>query len=99
MKRVKKTPDDDDDDLASHPDSDTHTVLVDPDRKLGSNPMRLMGIIVVCLMVVSVLFSVSVVLSDLPSDSIWELSEKRVLEVKPRKGTCLLGFYKVQVFD
>ncbi|KAE8124007.1 hypothetical protein FH972_018919 [Carpinus fangiana] len=87
MKRVKKTPDDDDDDLASLPDSDTHTVLVDPDRKLGSNPMRLMGIIVVCLMVVSVLFSVSVVLSDLPSDSIWELSEKRVLEVEPRQGS------------
>jgi xyloglucan fucosyltransferase len=94
MKRLKKNPDDDDD-LARHPDSDIHTVLVDPDRKLGSNPMRLMGIIVVCLMVVSVLFSVSVVLSDPPSDSIREPSEKRVLEVKPSKGTCLLGFYKV----
>ncbi|XP_062169822.1 galactoside 2-alpha-L-fucosyltransferase-like [Alnus glutinosa] len=86
MKRLKKNPDDDDD-LARHPDSDIHTVLVDPDRKLGSNPMRLMGIIVVCLMVVSVLFSVSVVLSDPPSDSIREPSEKRVLEVEPSKGS------------
>jgi hypothetical protein len=47
-------------------------------------------------MVVSVLFSVSVVLNDPPSDSIRESSEKRVLEVEPSKGTCLLGFYKVQ---
>lgn len=94
MKRLKKNPDDDDD-LARHPDSDTHTVLVDPDRKLGSNPMRLMAIIVVCLMVVSVLFSVSVVLNDPPSDSIRESSEKRFLELEPSKGTCLLGFYKV----
>lgn len=96
MKRLKKNPDDDND-LARHPDSDTHIFLVDPDRKLGSNPMRLMGIIVACLIVVSVLFSVSVVLSDPPSDRIWEPSGKRVLEVEPRKGTCLLGFYKVLV--
>jgi hypothetical protein len=37
MKRLKKNPDDDDD-LARHPDSDIHTVLVDPDRKLGVQP-------------------------------------------------------------
>lgn len=86
MKRFRRNPDDDHD-LGRHPDSDGLSVLVDPDRKLASNPLRLMGIIVVCLMVVSVLFSVSVVLSDPPSDSIWGPSEERVLQVEPRKGS------------
>lgn len=86
MKRFRRNPDDDHD-LGRHPDSDGLSVLVDPDRKLASNPLRLMGIIVVCLMVVSVLFSVSVVLSDPPSDSIWGPSEQRVLQVEPRKGS------------
>lgn len=47
--------------------------------------MRLMGILVVCLMVVSVLFSVSVVLRDPPSDGVWASEETKFFQVNPRK--------------
>ncbi|XP_018850888.1 galactoside 2-alpha-L-fucosyltransferase-like [Juglans regia] len=88
MKRFKKNLDDDNGNHSEkRPDSDIHSFLVDPDRKSGYNPMRLMGITVVCLMVISVLFSASVILKDPPSDGIREASQTRVLQVGSEKGS------------
>lgn len=93
MKRFKKNLDDDNDNHSEkRPDSDIHSFLVDPDRKSGYNPMRLMGITVVCLMVISVLFSASVILKDPPSDGIREASQTRVLQVGSEKGTWFCAF-------
>lgn len=87
MKRLKKNQDDDND-IARPQNSETHIFLRDPDRKSGPNPMKLMGILVVCLMVISVLFSVSVVLKDPPSDNVWKASsETRFVHVGTKKGS------------
>lgn len=59
----------------------------DLDRKCGNSSMRLMGVFVVCLMVISVVFSVCVVLRDPPSDGVWAFAEARVLEDNPKTGT------------
>uniref|UniRef100_A0A5B7BGW9 Fucosyltransferase n=1 Tax=Davidia involucrata TaxID=16924 RepID=A0A5B7BGW9_DAVIN len=59
--------------------------------KCGLNPMKLMGIFVACLMGLSVLFSISVILSDPPSDGIWAVAEARMLEVKPQTVKDLEG--------
>lgn len=42
-------------------------------------PMKLMGMFVSCLMILSVLFSITVVISDLPSEGIWGGAHARVL--------------------
>lgn len=100
MKRLKKNTADDYD-SSRPPDPNSQSVLMDPDKKssynpirlmASSNPTRLMGIIVVCLIFISVLFSVSVVFKDPPSDIIREASETRVLEGGPRQGTCFRIF-------
>lgn len=87
MKRLKKNQDDDND-IARPQNSESHILLRDPDRKSGPNPMKLMGILVVCLMVISVLFSVSVVLKDPPSDNVWKASsETSFVHVGTKKGS------------
>ncbi|XP_057472933.1 galactoside 2-alpha-L-fucosyltransferase-like isoform X2 [Actinidia eriantha] len=53
-----------------------------PEIKCGLNTLQLMGGFVACLMG---LFSVSVILRDLPSYGIWVGAEARVLQVKPQK--------------
>ena len=97
MKRFKKNQDDEDGNgVARPPNSDSHIVVRDPDRKSGSNPMRLMGIVVVCLMIISVLFSVSVVLKDPPSDKVWiAAAEARFVDAGPKKGTSAFWGFKV----
>lgn len=93
MKRVKKNPDGD---LGTQSDPDNGSnydnVLRDPVAQYGFefNSMRMMGLAVVTLMLVSVLFSVSVVLRDPPDDGVWEANEAKSFEVKSRKGTCFL---------
>ncbi|XP_062116589.1 galactoside 2-alpha-L-fucosyltransferase-like isoform X2 [Humulus lupulus] len=85
MKRFKKNLEDNHANLSSF---DTHsTVFRDPDRKLGFISMRAMGIVVVCLMVFSVLFSVSMVLKDPPSDAVLETSRTRVLRINTNEGS------------
>lgn len=87
MKRLNRNSND----PPKHSDSDPCDEMVSrgPDTKCGSNPMKLMGIFVVCLMGLSVLFSISVILRDSSSssDSIWGGAEARVLEMKPPQGT------------
>lgn len=92
MMRLRRNIDDDDDDQVRPLDPEHHTVSRPLDRKCEQNPMRLMGILVVCLMVVSVLFSVSVVLRDPPSDGVGAIEEAKFLQVNPRKGTSFLSF-------
>lgn len=75
------------DDSSKHLDLDTHNALRDPDRNAGLSPMRVMGIFVACLIVLSVLFSVNVVLRDPPSDAVYGASKARVLEVEPNKSS------------
>lgn len=88
MKRVKKNPDSD---LGTQSDPDNGSnydnVLRDPVAQSGFefNSMRMMGFVVVTLMLVSVLFSVSVVLRDPPDDGVWEANEAKSFEVKSRK--------------
>lgn len=51
--------------------------------KCGPNPMKLMGIFIVCLMGLSVLFSLSVIFRDSSSkNSIWPLADARVLDLE-----------------
>ncbi|GAY33512.1 hypothetical protein CUMW_275320 [Citrus unshiu] len=88
MKRVNKSPDSD---LGTQSDPDNGSnydnVLRDPVAQYGFefNSMRMMGLAVVTLMLVSVLFSVSVVLRDPPDDGVWEANEAKSFEVKSRK--------------
>ncbi|XP_031281180.1 galactoside 2-alpha-L-fucosyltransferase-like [Pistacia vera] len=87
MKRFNKNTDTDPE---THPDTDSRSdnnVLRDPDSecRFELNSMRLMGIFLVILMAVSVLFSVSMVLRDLPVDGVWEPNEARVFEEKLQK--------------
>lgn len=88
MKRVKKNPDSD---LGTQSDPDNSSnydnVLREPVAQYGFefNSMRMMGLVVVTLMLVSVLFSVSVVLRDPPDDGVWEANEAKSFEVKSRK--------------
>ncbi|GKU89769.1 hypothetical protein SLEP1_g3864 [Rubroshorea leprosula] len=76
-------------DLGSHPDVDGEApFLRDPERNNGFSTIRLMGILVVILMAVSVLFSVSVVLKDPPTDGVMEPRKEtgaRVLDFKRQK--------------
>lgn len=60
-------------------------VSLAPDTKYWWNMMKLMGILVACLMLLSVVFSVSVILEDRPSVSIWSGAESRVLQEKPHQ--------------
>ncbi|KAM7471425.1 hypothetical protein LguiA_009608 [Lonicera macranthoides] len=83
MKRLNRNSNDPPKQLDSAPGDEM--VSRGPDTKCGSNPMKLMGIFVVCLMGLSVLFSFSVILRDSSSssDSIWGGAEARFLEMKP----------------
>ncbi|KAL5544528.1 hypothetical protein UlMin_008312 [Ulmus minor] len=83
MKRFRKNPEDD---PAKLSDFDAHSVLRNLERKNESGLMRTMGIFVVGLMVFSVLFSVSVVLKDPPSDGVLDSSGLRNLQFKPNNA-------------
>lgn len=54
--------------------------------------MKLTGIVLVFVMGFSVLFSVSVVLRDPPSDGLWTVVEARNLDLKIQRGTDFLVF-------
>lgn len=89
MKRINKSPDDVDPTKFS--DFDAHTVLTlkDSYRKSGLSSMKIMGIFVVFLMVFSVLFSVSLVLKDPPSDDVLEGSQAVTLPVTLDNGNVI----------
>ncbi|KAF7806211.1 galactoside 2-alpha-L-fucosyltransferase-like [Senna tora] len=86
MKRFNKTPDDADAEKVI--DLDTRSnVLRDSGPKCGLNLVQLMGFFVLCLMLFSVLFSVSVVLRDPPSDGVAEaFAATTVFEAKQSEG-------------
>lgn len=91
MKRFNKNPDDDAERLS---DLDTHRdVLKDANKKCGLNLMQLMGLFVLCLMLFSVLFSVSVVLRDPPSDGVVEASGTTFFEAKLSEGIWFVGYF------
>lgn len=74
--------------LVSGFDAQLQSVPRDPEKKLDLRLMRTMGILVVCLMIFSVLFSVSVVLKDPPSDAVLEASgDRRFVRVERNKGS------------
>lgn len=62
------------------------------DCKCGFSLMKLTGIVLVFVMGFSVLFSVSVVLRDPPSDGLWTVVEARNLDLKIQRGTDFLVF-------
>ncbi|XP_010258130.1 PREDICTED: galactoside 2-alpha-L-fucosyltransferase-like isoform X2 [Nelumbo nucifera] len=57
-----------------------------PERKIGFNMMKLMGILAAGLMVSSVFFTASVIYRDLASDRVRGFAEARVFEVKTEEG-------------
>ncbi|KAL1566335.1 Galactoside 2-alpha-L-fucosyltransferase [Salvia divinorum] len=63
-----------------------HGATSGPERKCGFNPMKLMGAFLVSVMGFSVLFSVSVVLRDPPSDGLWPVVEARNLDFAHQKA-------------
>lgn len=65
----------------------------DQQIRFGLNPLKLMGGFVVCLMGLSVLFSISVILKDFNSNSIWAVADARVLDVALPKGIYIYVFY------
>ncbi|XP_054822638.1 galactoside 2-alpha-L-fucosyltransferase-like [Prosopis cineraria] len=84
MKRVNRNPYDDAEKLS---DLDTRSSFSrDSDKKWGFNLMQLMGFFLLCLMLFSVLFSVSVVLRDPPSDGIVEASTSVVFQAEQSGG-------------
>lgn len=90
MKRVNRNPNDDAEKLS---DLDTHNnnLSRDSDKKSSFNLMQSMGLFLLCLMLFSVLFSVSVVLRDPPSDAVVESSTSLVFQDKQSEGKVLLG--------
>ncbi|KAI4326616.1 hypothetical protein MLD38_031909 [Melastoma candidum] len=82
-KNVRDVDDEDGGGVTGSPDP------ADPDWKCGSfSPMRLMGVVVASLMLSSVLFSVSVVLRDFPTDGLLA-DGASLMSVEPRKSTSL----------
>ncbi|XP_022868798.1 galactoside 2-alpha-L-fucosyltransferase-like [Olea europaea var. sylvestris] len=69
------------------PDFTENTVSNGLEWESGLNPMKFMGIFVVCLMGLSVLFSLSAILQNPPSESLWTVAEARPLDVLPQKAT------------
>ncbi|CAA2987842.1 Hypothetical predicted protein [Olea europaea subsp. europaea] len=67
------------------PDFTENTVSNGLEWESGLNPMKFMGIFVVCLMGLSVLFSLSAILQNPPSESLWTVAEARPLDVLPQK--------------
>ncbi|KAJ0754976.1 putative Type 1 galactoside alpha-(1,2)-fucosyltransferase [Helianthus annuus] len=77
MRRLNKTSND----LPKISDLD---IVRDQQTRFGLNPLKLMGGFVVCLMGLSVLFSISVILKDFNSNSILTVADAaRVLHVAP----------------
>lgn len=92
MKRLKKNQGEGDtEDALQLPDPDGPR---DPERKSRLSAMQSMGAFVACLMVLSVLFSVLVVLRDPPSDGV--PPEERVVQVKSQKGIFLFFSYFIR---
>ncbi|EXB44705.1 Galactoside 2-alpha-L-fucosyltransferase [Morus notabilis] len=85
MKRFKRNPEDLFNNKLSGFDAQ-QTVPRDSEKKLSLRLMRTMGIFVVCLMVFSVLFSVSVVLKDPPSDAVLDASGDRFVQLERNKA-------------
>lgn len=55
----------------------------DQQTRFGLNPLKLMGCFVLCLMGLSVLFSISIILKDSTPNSIWAVADARVLDMAP----------------
>lgn len=105
MKRFRRNLDEND--RGTNPDPDAESLFSrDQERKCALSSMRLMGFLLVALMAVSVVFSVSVVLQDPPSDGVLDSrkevrfvdilessKEETVLQVKPQKVVGLVDDY------
>ncbi|KAK4257205.1 hypothetical protein QN277_006823 [Acacia crassicarpa] len=84
MKRVNRNPNDDAEKLS---DLDSRNNFSrDSDKKLGFTLIQLMGLFLLCLMLFSVLFSVSVVLRDPPSDGVVEASKSVLFQANQSEG-------------
>ncbi|KAL4584069.1 hypothetical protein LXL04_008659 [Taraxacum kok-saghyz] len=59
------------------------SICRDQQTRFGSSPLKLMGCFVVCLMGLSVLFSISIILKDSTPTSIWAVADARVLDMPP----------------
>ncbi|KAJ9559092.1 hypothetical protein OSB04_013706 [Centaurea solstitialis] len=57
----------------------------DQQTRFGLTPLKLMGGLVVCLMLLSVLFSISVIFKDSNLNGIWAVADARVLDTVPTR--------------
>ncbi|XP_030473552.1 galactoside 2-alpha-L-fucosyltransferase-like [Syzygium oleosum] len=80
MRRLNKNVNDPDEPSKQSDPDDAPTLPRDPDKRPGYGPMRVMGVFVVCLMATSVVFSLSVVLRDPPTNGV-PAEGRRVHEV------------------
>ncbi|KAK1357715.1 Fucosyltransferase [Heracleum sosnowskyi] len=65
----------------SDPHNDLESRVVENDEfKYGLDPLKVMGIFVVCLMGLSVFFSFSLILKDSTSHSLWAVAEARPID-------------------
>ncbi|PPR89854.1 hypothetical protein GOBAR_AA30830 [Gossypium barbadense] len=112
MKRLRRNPDESDPETNPDPDGEGSFSKDQHERKCGLSSMKMMGFFVVALMVVSVVFSVSIVLQDPPSDGVLESGknvrfldvmesskEEQVLEVQPQKKADERIGIQIRVFD
>lgn len=84
MRRLHKNPTD----QPKISDLENDIISKDQNTRFGLNPLKLMGGFVVCLMGLSVLFSISVIFKDSLPNGIWDSADdnSRVLDVGPPRG-------------
>lgn len=76
------------DPLDQNNDLESRVVEDDEEEKYGLNPLKLMGIFVVCLMGLSVFFSFSLILKGSTSNTLWAVAEARPLNhINPQQHT------------
>ncbi|XP_009588139.1 galactoside 2-alpha-L-fucosyltransferase-like [Nicotiana tomentosiformis] len=88
MKRLKKSFSDEAHESVSLDRENNPISNMVSEARWGLNPMKFMGFVFICLMVLTVVFSASVLLGDLPSDSSLRiLAEARLFDVIPPNAT------------
>lgn len=84
-----------------HNDLESRVLENGEELKNGLNPLKLMGIFVVCLMGLSVFFSFSLILKDSTSHSLWAVAEARPIDdFNPQlhTGTVYILFFVFVIF-
>lgn len=88
-------------DLHGNDDLESRDIEDDEEFKSGFNPLKLMGLLVVCLMGVSVFFSFSLILKDSTSHTLWAVAQARPLDdvnTQQHTGTFFILYVSLSMF-